>query len=243
VQTGAQRAEEVHQLLAKAPQGANTLSKTAAKSSNRISSGATVQQRTRVVHRDAAYPRWLWPAVAAVVIGIGVGLWFLLRPTQLPPAQVLTPAQVQPTATAGATDLANNGSSTVSPGVIQPKTIEDQYGGDAQTTLDQADAIVKHGAVPPDLGRAYVSKTGPNALDMYDQVLATDPNNERAKQGKKQIAAFYQRFAQKACDGQLYDACKTNAENGLLADPDNAKLKELQKSADDASRGITPSGN
>jgi hypothetical protein len=245
VQTGTQLADEVHQLLAKAPEGANTLSKTAAKSSNRISTGATVQQRTRMVHRDAAFPRWLWPTVAVVVIGLGVGLWFLLRtPAQLPQAQVLTPAQVQPTANVGATDPASNGSSgAASPGVVQPKTIEEQYGGDVQTMLDQADAFVKHGSVPPDLGRAYVSKTGPNALDLYDQVLAADPNNQRAKQGKKQIAAFYQRFAQAACDRQMYEVCKTNADNGLLAEPDDPKLKGLQKLADDASRGITPSGN
>ena len=95
----------------------------------------------------------------------------------------------------------------------------------------------------PDLGRNYVSKTGPNALDLYDKVLAADPKNQRAMQGKKQIVAFYLKYAQKGCDKQMYDFCKANAENGLLADPENAELKKLAQKADDASRGITPSGN
>ncbi len=246
VQTGTQLAEEIHQLLTKSPEGAATLSKVASKGQARISStttgrGATVQ-RTRVIHGDAALPRWLWPAVAAVVIGIGVGLYFLLRTPTPPLAQVLSTG-MQPAAAVGANDPASNGTSVTASNVIQPKTIEEQYGGDVQSNLDQADAFVKHGTVPPDLGRNLVDQTGPNALDLYNKVLAINPNNQQAKQGKKQIAAFYQNFAQKACDKQMYGFCKTNAENGLLADPDNAKLKSLQKSADDASRGITPSGN
>jgi hypothetical protein len=245
VQTGTQLAEEVHQLLAKAPEGANTLSKTAAKSSNRISTGATVQQRTRMVHRDAAFPRWLWPTVAVVVIGIGVGLYFLLRtPAQLPPAQVLTQAQAQPTTTAGATDPAASGTNTTAPGVVQPKTIEEQYGGDVQTMLDQADAYVKHGTTSAeDIGRNLVGPEGSNATELYRKVLAIQADNQQAKKGLQQIVAYYVNHAKFACSKQLFGACKIVAEDGLKADPDNAELKQLDQQADDASRGITPSGN
>jgi serine/threonine-protein kinase PpkA len=244
VQTGTQLAEEIHQLLAKSPQGASTLSKTAAKSSNRISSGATVQQRTRMVHADAAYPRWLWPAVGAVVVVIGVGLWMLLRThePEFPRADVLTPTQVQPTTTVGAIDPANAGT-TDKPGVTPPKTIEEQYGGDVQLMVDQADADLKHGLHPPDLGRNFVGSSGSSALELYQKALAIKPDNQQAKQGIKQIAGFYAKYARLACDKQLYPSCKLNAENGLEADPDSAELKALQKQADDASRGITPSGN
>jgi hypothetical protein len=241
VQTGALLADEIHELLKKAPEGVASLSKVASKGQARISStttgrGATVQ-RTRIVHGDAGLPRWLWPAVIAAVIGIGAGLYFLLRTPTLPKAEVIT----APSAQAQNVPGTNSSVGGDKPGVVQPKTIEEQYGGDVQQMIDQADAIVKHGSQLPDLGRLYVSGDG-NALDLYQKALAAQPNNQQAKQGIKQIAAFYTKYAHAACDKQLYPMCKINAENGLLADPDSTELKTLQKQADDAARGITPSG-
>jgi serine/threonine protein kinase len=241
VQTGAILAEEIHQLLAKSPEGASTLSKTAAKSSNRISSGATMQ-RTRMIQRDAGYPRWLWPAVGTGVAALAVGGWLLLRqPDALPPAQVLTPTQ--PTASSGAGDVTGTSGSTDTPGIIHPQTIENELGGDVQQMLEQADAYKQHGITSKeDIGRNLVSPDGANAAELYRKVLAIQPDNKQAKQGLLDIAAFYTSFAQRTCDAGLYGACKTNAENGLVADPDNAGLKLLDKKADDAARGNTPSG-
>ncbi len=248
VQTGAILADEVHQLLAKSPEGSSTLSKTAAKSSNRISSGATMQ-RTRMVHRDAGYPRWLWPALGAGVAAIALAVWFFLlrQPAELPPADVLdhpviataTPSTVLDASMIG--DAGSNGADK--PGIVQPRTIEEQYGGDVQQMLDQADAYRKHGITSKeDIGRNLVDPEGSNATELYRKVLNAQPDNQQAKQGLQDIAAFYISFAQRTCDARLFDACKLNAENGLQADPDNAKLKELDKLADDAARGIS-SGN
>jgi serine/threonine-protein kinase PpkA len=249
VQTGALLAEEVHQLLTKSPQGATTLSKVASKGQARISStlqgrGATVQ-RTRIINRDATYPGWLWPAVGGGVAVVAVVLWLLLRsPAELPPAKVLG-QQVQPvtmTASGSSTidDVASGGDK---PNIIQPKTFDEQYGGDLQQMLDQADAYKNHGITSKvDIGRNLVGPPGSNAVELYQKVLTAKPGDQHAVQGLQDIAAFYTSFSQRTCDARLFDACKTNAENGLLAEPDNQKLKDLEKQADDGSRGIS-SGN
>ncbi|HTD28534.1 MAG TPA: serine/threonine-protein kinase, partial [Xanthomonadaceae bacterium] len=180
VQTGAILAEEVHQLLAKSPQGAATLSKTAAKSSNRISAGATMQ-RTRVVNRDATHPNWLWPAVGSGVAVVAVALWLLLRPpAPLPMAQVIA-TPTQPVVTSGVGDASNPDASSDKPGIIQPRTIEEQYGGDVQQMVEQADAYVKHGTTSSeDIGRNLVGPPGTNAVELYRKALTTQPANAQA---------------------------------------------------------------
>ncbi len=245
VQTGAILADEVHQLLAKSPQGTSTLSKTASKSSNRISSGATMQ-RTRVVNRDATHPGWLWPAVGSGVVVIAVAVWLLLRTPELPMAQVIPPSSSQPlTPASGIGDaIGTDASSGDKPGVIQPKTIEEQYGGDMQQMLDQADAYVKHGTTSSeDTGRNLVGPDGTNAVELYRKVLDLQHDNARATSGLDVIANYYLRNAQHACTKQLWGACQLIAESGLKAEPDNGELKKLQKLADDANRGISSSGN
>jgi serine/threonine protein kinase len=242
VQTGAILAEEIHQLLAKSPEGASTLSKTAAKSSNRISSGATMQ-RTRMIQRDASYPRWLWPAVGTGVVAVAVGAWFLLRqPEPLPPAQVLTPSQ-QVTATIGASDANDSSSSVGTPPVKQLGPIEQELGGDVDGWLANADNYKEYGLTnKTDIGRHLISPIDDSAVGLYQKVLAAQPNNARAKKGLQEIAEFYLRFAKTYCARGNFGACQIQAENGLLADPDNVELKKLKQQAEDASRGITPSG-
>ena len=254
VQTGTLLAEEVHQLLTKSPQGAATLSKVASKGQARISS--TMQgtvQRTRIVNRAASYPGWLWPAVGAGAVAIVATLWFLLHTPELPPAKVLgNPVQVS---LSSSLTSAGNDTGAESPKFVQPKTIEEEYSGDdIPSMISQADAWVAHGTVMPDLGRDLVDPPGKNALELYQKVLAKDPNNEAAKQGIRRIAAFYELFAQKLCtkgdggDTSSYGSCELEAENGLLAekgldgDPNKAKLEALYQQADNATRGIS-SGN
>lgn len=248
-QTGSLLADQIHSLLATAPEGAVALSKVASKGQARISAtqagrGATAQ-RTRVVNREASLPGWLWPAVGVAIALLGVGIWLALRqsePSNPPLAQVLTtsPAASTTLSPTLGTDTTSPDSGPVDSSIIQPKTIEQQYGGDVQQMLDQADAWKNHGIhSDADRGRNLVIPEGANANDLYHKVLDLQPDNQRAKQGLQEIAAFYLEFTPRICEKQLYDACKTNAEYGLRADPDNAKLKALLKYADDQSRGIT----
>jgi len=130
------------------------------------------------------------------------------------------------------------------PGIIQPKTIEEQYGGDMQQMLDQADAYVKHGTTSSeDMGRNLVDPEGMNAAELYRKVLDMQHDNARATSGLNVIANYYLRNAQHACTKQLWGACQLIAESGLKAEPANAELNKLQKLADDANRGISSSGN
>ena len=243
VQTGAILAEEIHQLLAKSPEGASTLSKTAAKSSNRISSGATMQ-RTRMIKRDAGYPRWLWPAVGAGVVAIALGGWLLLRqPEQLPPAAVLEPAHPV-TATLGSSEVTDQGSSSVASASQKLGPIEQELGGDVDDWLTRADNYKDYGTTSKiDVGRHLIDPIDDSAVGLYQKVLAAQPDNTRAKKGLQEIAAFFLKYAKAYCERGNFGACQTQAENGLLADPDNAELKKFKQQADDASRGITPSGN
>jgi len=91
------------------------------------------------------------------------------------------------------------------------------------------------------LGRKLVFPPGDCAVGLYRKVLTIDPDNQRAKQGLRDIAAFYASYAHKKCDQGSFDACKVQAQDGLLADPDNAALKQLLKQADDALSAIPSS--
>jgi len=243
VQTGALLAEEIHQLLAKSPEGASTLSKTAAKSSNRISSGATMQ-RTRTIHRDAGYPRWLWPTVGAGLALVVLGGWFWVHQSDaLPSAQVLEPAHPV-TATLGASDAGNPNGSASGPDVNELKPIDDQLGGDVASWLAQAESNKEYGLTnKTDIGRGLSFPDDTSAVALYKKVLVAQPDNQQAKKGLHEIAEFYLKYSRTLCDKQAFDACKMEAEYGLAADPDNADLKKLNQQAEDASRGITPSGN
>ncbi|MBS0193061.1 MAG: serine/threonine protein kinase [Proteobacteria bacterium] len=244
VQTGALLAEEVHQLLTSAPEGAAALGKMASKGQARISAtqsgrGATAQ-RTRIVNREAGLPGWLWPAVGAVVVLVGVGIWYLTRSPPL--AQVIPNTPVAPVTmgSPAGSGMADGSSGALDSGVHNPLTIEQQYGGDVQQMLEQADAFKNHGTTSKaDIGRNLVMPDGANAAELYRKVLSIQSDNKRAQQGLQDIAAFYVAFAQRACDAQLYDACKLNAENGMLAEPNDPKLQALHKLADDQSRGIS----
>ncbi len=245
VQTGAVLADEVHELLKKAPEGVASLSKVASKGQARISStttgrGATVQ-RTRIVHGDAALPRWLWPAVAAAVIGIGVGLYFLLRTPTLPKATGvidLAPAAGQVSATDAAT-----AASSGKPGIALVKPIEEQLGGDVPAWLARADSYKDYGTTSPtDPGRKLTFPEDDSAVFFYDKVLKADPNNAAAKKGLHDIAVYFLGMGNKLCDRGMFDGCKEQTTRGLLAEPDNAELKALQKKADDGALGNAPSG-
>ena len=241
-QNGAEFIAAAHKLLASAPEAAGALSRTAAKSANRISS--TIQ-RTRVVNREEGRPRWLWPVVTlAAALLIGFGLWALLRTpsTSIVDDAPRTVISSQPSAALPQpqVDPASVGNSDANDGIDHPKTLEEQY-GDVPAMLEQADAYKDHAFTSKeDIGRNLLFPDDPNAVSLYRKVLAEQPGNKHALQGLAEITAFYLRNAGKMCDKELWGACSMTAENGLTVDPNNAALKTLKQRADNSSRGIAP---
>ena len=243
-QNGAEFIAAAHKLLASAPEAAGALSRTAAKSSNRISS--TIQ-RTRVVSRDDARPRWLWPVLGAVVaLLLGFGFWALLRtPVQPAAEQVpLTVIPAQPAAPLAQSQVDPNGSGNDgvnANGIKVPRPLEEQLGGDVAAWLTQADSYKQYGLTSKrDPGRHLVDPDDDSAVSFYRKVLAAQPENQQARKGMQEIADYYLKFARRFCDRGDFGACKLEAEYGLVAEPDNIGLKAVKKHADDASRGIAP---
>jgi hypothetical protein len=123
-----------------------------------------------------------------------------------------------------------------------PSSADRPHAGDVQQILAHADAYKQYGTTnQDDLGRKLIFPPGDCAVDLYRRVLAVDPGNQQAKQGLRDIAAFYTGYAQKKCDQSQYDACKVQAQDGLLADPDNTTLKKLLKQADDGLHAVPSS--
>ncbi len=98
---------------------------------------------------------------------------------------------------------------------------------DIEAMLVQADAYLDFGRQPANMGRKLDHPDDDSALGLYRQVLEREPDNARALEGVRQIAAFYFDAATKLCDRAIWEACATNAEKGLAAMPDHAELKAL----------------
>lgn len=246
-QNGAEFINAAHKLLASAPQAVGALSRTAAKSANRISS--TIQ-RTRVVNRDHERPRWVVPvATLGAALLIGFGLWAWLRPPLNPtlndaPRTVIPSQPVSPPLPQPQVDPSNPGNidpNASGDGIEHPKSIEDQYGGDIGTMLDQADTFKDYG-LHKEPGRKLLFPEDASAVGLYRKVLELQPDNKRAKQGVQEIADWYVDKSGKMCAKQLWAGCSSIAADGLKVQPDNAALKALVEKADAASRGIAPGG-
>ena len=242
-QNGAEFIAAAHKLLASAPEAAGALSRTAAKSANRISSSTV--QRTRVVNREQGRPRWVWPVMTlAAALLIGFGLWALLLrpspktivedvprtviPSQSPP---LPQPQVDPS-TFGSDSVDANG-------IKVPKTLEEQYGGDIQEMLVQADAYKQYG-FHKELSRKLMFPEDDSAVGLYRKVLLQQPENKHAIEGLQEIADWYAEASAKFCNREMWPSCQSFAQDGLKVQPENAKLKALLQKADAAMRGIAP---
>jgi hypothetical protein len=247
-QNGAEFIAGAHKLLASAPEASGALSRTASKSANRIAPSTI--QRTRVVNREeGARPRWLWPVVTlAAALVIGFGTWAVFRPTpkaavdDAPRTVVPTQQAPLPQPQVDPNDLGNNG--VDANGIKVPKTLEEQLGGDVGQWLTQAESYKQYGltsATEP--GRHLVDPEDDSAVGFYRKVLAAQPDNQQAKKGMQEIAAYYLKFAKRLCDRGDFATCKMETEYGLAAEPDNSELKQLASKADAGSRELAPSGN
>ena len=68
-----------------------------------------------------------------------------------------------------------------------------------------------------------------NALEAYWKVLEFDPTNADAIRGLKNIAVSLETLARASLEGGDIDETKVLVNQGLMADPQNKELAELQR--------------
>ena len=78
---------------------------------------------------------------------------------------------------------------------------------------------------------------GDNAIDMFQEALRREPGNARATQGLAQVAGFYENGARTAFKNGLYTGADVLVEEGLRAEPANAKLLKLKEDLAKAEQG------
>ncbi len=98
-------------------------------------------------------------------------------------------------------------------------------GSDAATLIQRAQEYVKIGLI--ENGRRLNEPEGDCATDLFQLVLAADPDNEDAKAGLSQVADFYESKAKATFDRGLYVGSSILAEEGLKARPDDPELLKL----------------
>lgn len=203
----------VEQLLAASPEAATIQQENAGKrkaGGPRLSGSAT--RTVSVAVRRGGTPLWIGAAVAALLLLAVVGWW--LWPAAAPEPPIGDAAGLPADA-----DL---------PPVVHVPSPVDAAGKDIELMLTQADTYMEYGTTSStDPGRRLVSPPEENAVDLYRKVLEEDSGNQRAQAGLSEIAAFYLKRAGISCDRALWTFCRTLAEDGLRADPDNAELKAL----------------
>jgi hypothetical protein len=250
--TGASFVEALHKLLTSAPEGVNLHQSSARKQGggNRISGSSATQQRTRVNLSQAAEgrPAWLWPAVGAGALAVGLAAWLMLKPG--------VPA-VDPGTSTPVTTIPGEGPANTNPDVAtnasgDPLTV--QFGNanagegpvalsadEVTDLLTRADVYLQEGTSPDSPGRHLVFPADDSALYLYRQVLASDPQNARALAGVDSVRSYYRRLAHKACSKGLWTQCAIVAQKGLdEVDQADETLLGLRAAAQAGERGESP---
>lgn len=182
-----------------------------------VASAATVPLGTRqtsLIPTTSGMRLGLILAAVLVVIGIGVAavLW----------QQDGTGVPTEPTVATG------------TPPVLTPPSLPADV-SELDALLLQAESYMIYGMSKDTLGRRLVYPDDESAVALFRQALQLDPNNAQATEGLRKVAEFYATRAATLCERTLWDACRTSANDGLLAEPQRADLREL---VDRAERGI-----
>ena len=227
--------QSLEQLLAASPQASSIHQARAARKrsqgTNRLA-GST--QRTLAV--ESSRPAWLMPAagVAALVL-VGAGVWWAMRGDPAsPPVATTDPGGTTTPITMTVVDPPSDPGSAA-PDIIVPKPVDDPS-TEISALLAQADAYKEFGTIK-EPGRSLIFPEDESALGLYRKVLAREPDNEAAKRGVGEIAAFYLKSARMLCDRSNWSLCRNIAADGLKAEPENEELKALRDEAEKRSLG------
>ena len=72
------------------------------------------------------------------------------------------------------------------------------------------------------------SPPGDSAFDQFQKILEIDPSNQKAIEGKKEIANQYEKLALQKLEASELEESLLLIKTGLIVEPDNEKLLELQ---------------
>ncbi len=103
--------------------------------------------------------------------------------------------------------------------------------GDVGSLLAKAKEYTATGLL--ENGRRLTSQFGPagdNAVDIYRQVLALDPQNDQAREGLRRIADYFESKAKQVLDSGRANAdvtCNVILENALMAEPERESVLKL----------------
>jgi len=106
---------------------------------------------------------------------------------------------------------------------------------DMPTLLSKAEQYLAYGQ--KNGGEKMGFPPGDNAIDMFQEALRREPGNARATQGLAQVAGFYENGARTAFKNGLYTGADVLVEEGLRAEPANAKLLKLREDLTKAEQG------
>ena len=232
---GAAVVAAIQKLVAEAPANLHLSSGRKPGSSQRIGAGSATQQRTRIsLSKPGERPAWLFPGVGiAGALVIALLAWKFWPQTTEPVAEqaptVVPSAPLAGTNAPLATNFADAGGAPA----LAPQEVE--------TALTQADAYLKQGTESiENAGRHLQTPVDDSAWYLYRRVLATQPDNARAKAGIAAIIRYYQGKARLACTGSQWGNCGFIARLGLTVDPSDDTLLKLDAAAAAGERGETP---
>jgi serine/threonine-protein kinase PpkA len=154
--------------------------------------------------------------VAVLVVVIGVGWFFMHRPT--------TPENTVPVTSPTTTNLPTL--PPLQPTIEQSQATTAMMKLDMPTLLSKANEYLAYGE--KNFGEKLDFPPGDNAIDMYREVLRRDSSNSDAKQGLSQIAGYYEQAARDALKQGLYTATDEFIDKGLRADPASENLAKLK---------------
>jgi len=168
---------------------------------------------------------WLWAVLGGGALVVAVVAWSMFgRPssdatvTTTDTPEVVADADVSPPADDALPQVADE---------PPPIIIE----GDVGSLLAKAKEYTATGLL--ENGRRLTSQFGPagdNAVDIYRQVLALDPQNDQAREGLRRIADYFESKAKQVLDSGRANAdvtCNVILENALMAEPERESVLKL----------------
>ena len=202
----------------------------------RLASGVATQQRTKIRISDRFEARgWLLPAGVVVLLASAVALWSFW------PSGDAGRSVQDLTATARSNaEGADSGGNVLSATFPAQTADQPMTADEVENALTQADNYLATGTEPESAGRHLLYPEEDNALFLYRRVLATQPENLRARKGLAAMVSFYRRYSNSACEKQQWGNCAVIAGLGLRVDPSDEVLVRINAAAQAGQRGEQP---